>query len=130
VELYEQEQRIRVALGIDREEPLPNVGIKWLRNYFEYLVSNLSFPFEAQLTEEVGYYRQPSYSQVTVMSLVQPDDSRRHQEYYGLICTVRKAGLEVEAPLVDLEVAEDYPNFQLIEDYWYWIWNWRFDPQI
>jgi hypothetical protein len=130
VELYKQEQRIRAALGINKEDPLPNVGMKWLSNYFGYLVSRLSFPFEAQLTEELGYYRQPAYSQVEVISLLQPDDSRRHQEYYGLICTVRKVGQEVEAPLVDLEVAKDDPNFQFIEDYWYWIWNWRFDPKI
>ncbi len=129
MELYKQEQRIRVALGIEKG-PLPNVGIKWLRKYFEYLAANLSFPFEARLTEEIGYYRQPAYSQVKVLALLEPDDARRRQEYFGLICTGRKAEQEIEAPLVDLEVEENSPNFQLIEDYWYWIWNWRFDPQI
>jgi hypothetical protein len=24
-----------------------------------------------------------------------------------------------------LEIPQDGPNFQLIEDYWFWFWNWR-----
>jgi hypothetical protein len=129
VELHEQEQRIAIALGLDKG-PLPNVGIEWLRKYFKYLAANLAFPFEAQHTEEIGYYRQPAYSQVQVIALLDPDKNPGQDEYSGLICRILKVEQEIEVPLVDLEVDEEHPNFQLIEDYWYWIWNWRFDPRI
>jgi hypothetical protein len=129
MESNDQERRIRTALGLEKG-PLPNVGIEWLRQYFKYLAANLSFPFEAKLTEEIGYYRQPTYSQVKVLALLDPDKNRAEQEYSGLFCTVLKAGQEIEVPLVDLELEEKYQYFQLIEDYWYWIWNWRFDPRI
>jgi hypothetical protein len=32
---------------------------------------------------------------------------------------------EVNLPLTELEIPDDSPNFQFIEDYWYWFWNWR-----
>jgi hypothetical protein len=37
----------------------------------------------------------------------------------------RKGDFEVNLPLVELEVPQKSPNFQLTEDYWYWFWNWR-----
>jgi len=127
-ELHQQESRIRIALGLEKG-PLPKVKFEWLQKYFEYLAAHLSFPFEAQHTEEIGFYQQPSYSQVKVVAILIPD-SDPAREYSGLICKVVKAEQEIEVPLVDLEVDEQNPNFQLIEDFWYWIWNWRFDPQI
>jgi hypothetical protein len=129
VDLQSQEKRIKTALGLEKG-PLPNVGIEWLRRYFKYLIANLAFPFDAQHTEEIGYYRQPVYSQVKVVALVDPDKNPAQDEYSGLICRILKAAQEIEVPLVDLEVEEDNSNFQLLEDYWYWIWNWRFDPRI
>lgn len=127
-ELHQQEYRIRIALGLEKG-PLPKVKFEWLQKYCEYLAAHLSFPFEAQHTEEIGSYRQPSYSQVKVVAILTARNDPA-QEYSGLICMVIKAEQEIEVPLVDLEVDEQNPNFQLIEDYWYWIWNWRFDPQI
>jgi hypothetical protein len=129
MELHDQERRIRIALGLEKGH-LPNVGIEWLRRYFKYLAANLSFPFEAQLTEEIGYYRQPAYTSVKVLAMVDPDKIPAEQEYFGLFCKVLKAGQETEVPLVDLEVDENNQNYRLLEDYWYWIWNWRFDPRI
>jgi hypothetical protein len=42
---------------------------------------------------------------------------------------LRKGGKEdaalINLPLIELEVPDDSPNFQFIEDYWYWFWNWR-----
>ena len=46
-------------------------------------------------------------------------------EFDGIFCKTRKGRFEVNLPLIELEVPEDDPNFQLIEDYWYWFWNWR-----
>ena len=36
-----------------------------------------------------------------------------------------KGGCEVNLPLIELRVAHDSPDFDLIEEFWYWFWNWR-----
>ena len=36
-----------------------------------------------------------------------------------------KGKYEINLPLIELEVPDDSPNFQFVEDYWYWFWNWR-----
>ena len=46
-------------------------------------------------------------------------------EFDGIFCKTRKGKYETNLPLIELEVPDDSPNFQLIEDYWYWFWNWR-----
>ena len=44
----------------------------------------------------------------------------------GILCTIRKGKCEVTLPLAELDLPQERPNFQLIDDYWYWFWNWRF----
>jgi hypothetical protein len=124
---HDQEERIRAALGLARG-PLPNVQSKWLHRYYEYLVANLSMPFDAEYAEDISGYRQ-MVSPVTVVALLDPDDHSGHEEC-GLLCRARRTGQESELPLADLELTENSPNSQLLEDYWYWFWNWMFDPQI
>ena len=46
-------------------------------------------------------------------------------EFDGIFCKTRKGKYEVNLPLTELNVPDDSPNFQFIEDYWYWFWNWR-----
>ena len=43
----------------------------------------------------------------------------------GIFCKTRKGQYEINLPLIELEIPQDSPNFQLIEDYWSWFWNWR-----
>ena len=128
LEVHDQEHRIRSILGLEKG-PLPKVKIEWLQKYYKYLAANLSLPFEAQHTEDIGFYRQPAYSQVKVVALLDPGENPAREDS-GLICLVRKAEQEIEVSLVDLEVEEEHANYRLLEDYWYWIWNWRFDPRI
>jgi hypothetical protein len=123
----DQEKRIQAALGLARG-PLPAVRGEWLSKYHRYLTTRLLLPFEAQHVEETGLYH-PVSSLVTVTTLVAPDESPE-ADGAGLICRAYKGTEECDVPLVDLEVEEQHPNYQLLEDYWYWIWNWRFDPQI
>ncbi|MEN6406695.1 MAG: hypothetical protein ABFC77_09500 [Thermoguttaceae bacterium] len=52
-----QEERIRAALKI-AWGPLPDVQLKWLRRYCEYLNERLSFPFHAEYAEDIAGYRQ------------------------------------------------------------------------
>jgi hypothetical protein len=46
-------------------------------------------------------------------------------EFDGIFCKTRKGDFEINLPLIELELPDDSPNSQLIEDYWYWFWNWR-----
>jgi hypothetical protein len=123
----DRESRIRAALGIDRG-PLPKIKAEWLRQYRLHLSSKLLFPFFARYNEESAG-RAPVVFYVEVFGLADPDETP-DVENSGLLCRALKNVREEEVPLVDLEVDEDHPNFQLLEDYWYWIWNWRFDPRI
>ena len=116
-----------MALGLVRG-PLPAVESRWLCKYYEYLAARLSLPFEARCTDDISGLRQLS-PRVTAVALVDPDGNPS-RENSGLTCTVRSGTLEAEVPLVELEVEEGSPNFELVEDYWYWFWNWRFDPRI
>jgi hypothetical protein len=124
----EQERRIRTALGLTRG-PLPNVNTEWLQKYHGFLASRLEFPFRANYTEELSANRDPLVSSIEVFALVDPSEMT-DIESTALLCRIMRDIQEEEVPLVDLEVVEDHPNFQLLEDYWYWIWNWRFDPRI
>ncbi len=128
LEVHDQEHRIRSILGLEKGS-LPKVKIEWLQKYYKYLAASLTLPFEARYTEEIGFYRQPAYSQVKVIAILDPGENPVREDS-GLICLVRKAEQEIEVSLVDLEVEEEHANYQLLEDYWYWIWNWRFDPRI
>jgi hypothetical protein len=123
----DQEKRIQAALGLACG-PLPAVRDQWLAKYHRHLASRLSLPFEAQHVEDTGLHP-PVSSLVTVTALLDPKQIPG-ADAAGLVCRVHRGTEEYNVPLVDLEVEEEHPNYQLLEDYWYWIWNWRFDPQI
>ena len=46
-------------------------------------------------------------------------------EFGGIFCKTRKGDCDINLPLIELEIPQNSPNFQFIEDYWYWFWNWR-----
>jgi hypothetical protein len=119
--------RIRAALGTSGSF-LPRVQIRWLHNYYEHLAVHLQLPFEARYAGDLSR-QQHATSVVAVTAVLDPGTDLR-RESSGLLCRVRRTDEELELPLADLEVEENSPNFQLIEDYWYWFWNWRFDPRI
>jgi hypothetical protein len=120
--LEKPEDRIRAALGA-KGGKLPDVGKKSLQAYYQYLSANLSFPFQAQHPEPVGLHEEIIRT-VTVVGLLDPTRNL-DCESLGLLCQVRQGKQQVELSLADLEVTEDDPNHELIEDYWYWFWNWR-----
>jgi hypothetical protein len=122
-----QEGRILAALGLARG-PLPHAVTQWLIRYYNHLAAHLCLPFEARCPEESGVLR-PWTSSVTVVALLTPSDEST-QDGAGLKCKALRGGEATEIPLIDLEVENNHPNAQLIEDYWYWFWNWQFDPKI
>jgi hypothetical protein len=124
----QQEGRIRKILGLTGGA-LPKADIKWLRKYYDYLAAALDFPFDAQYVEDNSGCQVIS-SSGTVVSLIDLG-SDPSIEQRGLVCRAWKGQQQVvDVPLVDLEVGDESPNYQLLEDYWFWFWNWRFDPRI
>ncbi len=117
-----KKQRILEAIGIDGDE-LPLVNEETLFLYFEYLSRNLSLPFIAHYPEPTTPLEKDQF-ECTVLELLNP--SKFVGDHFdGIFCKTRKAGFEVNLPLIELEVSKDSPEFQMIEDYWYWFWNWR-----
>jgi hypothetical protein len=117
------EDRIRAALGFRRSGELPGVGEETLQAYYDYLASNLSFPFEARYPEPVGLHEE-NIRTVTVVGLLDPAKNL-DCESLGLVCKAHQGKRKCELSLADLEVDGDDPNHELVEDYWYWFWNWR-----
>ncbi|MBN2294271.1 MAG: hypothetical protein JXM70_17720 [Pirellulales bacterium] len=119
---YQQKQRIQTALGVDGNH-IPQVNEITLSRYFKYLAENLIFPFTAHYPEPTNLLEEILY-ECTVVKLLHPSEHAQN-EFDGIFCKTWKADHEVDLPLVELEVSQDSPNFQIIEDYWYWLWNWR-----
>jgi hypothetical protein len=115
-----REDRIRTVLGLGGGSSLPPVDPATLRKYHHYLAWRLTFPFEAQYSAEA----EPLVYPVTVVGLVDPADAIP-DPMVGLCCVSHVKNKLATLPLVDMEVAEDSPNFRILDDYWYWLWNWR-----
>ena len=117
-----QKERILAALGIDGDY-LPLVNEETLFKYFEYLSEHLSFPFTTHYPEPTTPLEEDQY-ECTVMELLDPS-KHVSDEFDGIFCKTSKAGFEVNLPLIELEISQDSPDLQMIEDYWYWFCNWR-----
>ena len=117
-----QRDRIMAALGLAHHD-LPKVDEKTLSKYYRHLSAKMSFPFAAHYPEPKNPREQTEFRCVA-MKLLDPE-THLGDEFDGLFCKTRKGKYEINLPLIELEVADDSPNFQLIEDYWYWFWNWR-----
>jgi len=117
-----RKSRILAALGLNRGG-LSQFDEENLARYFEYLSRELSFPFQAHYPQPRTPAERDEYA-CTVLGLLDP---RKYasDEFSGIYCKTEKGGFEVNLPLLELEVPEDGPNFQLVEDYCHWFWNWR-----
>ena len=114
--------RITAALGL-ASGPLPNVDDETFLRYYEYLSANLTFPFTAHYPEPANS-REETQFRCTVLELLDPSEYCGDM-FDGIFSKTRKGKYEINLPLIELEVAPDSPNFQLIDDFWYWLWNWR-----
>jgi hypothetical protein len=118
----DQKGRIRSALGITIGR-LPTVDDEMLLRYYTYLSQNLSLPFTAVYSTPTNRPEAKRY-ECTVLEILDPSTCA-YDEFDGIFCKTEQAGFEVNLPLIELEVPQDSPNYQMIEDYWYWFWNWR-----
>ena len=117
-----QKERILAALGL-LDDHLPSVDQETLLRYYKYLTARLSFPFTAYYPAPTTSLEEVEY-RCAVVELLDPATDIC-DEIDGIFCKTRKGKYEINLPLIELEVLDDSPNFQFIEDYWYWFWNWR-----
>jgi hypothetical protein len=110
----DQDDRVRMALGLTHDDPLPEVSRKTLLAYYRYLAANLKFPFKAR-TESDGV-------SLTVLRLLDPKVYELDEEE-GLLCEARDREQSSPFPLSQLDDAVG--NRKLVGDYGYWFWNWN-----
>jgi hypothetical protein len=110
----DQDDRVRMALGLTHDDPLPDVSRKTLLAYHRYLKAHLKLPFKARC-ESDG-------TSLTVHRLLEPRQYELDEEY-GLICEARDQEGPFDVALSELDDAVG--NRKLVRDYRYWFWNWR-----
>src|SRR3954452_6065997 len=110
----DQDDRVRMALALTHDDPLPQVGRKTLLVYYRYLAVNLKFPFRAK--------SQSDNQSLTVHRLLDPKEYELDEEE-GLLCEVGSRETRFEIPLAELDDAVG--NRNLVQDYGYWFWNWN-----
>ena len=120
----DQDDRVRKALGLTHDDPLPEIGVETLLAYHRYLSATLKFPFTAYCgVEEVGPFSHRRAT-MTVTALLDPRRGLSLDD--GLVSTARDREDEIDFPLADIEVKskKNAPNFRLLSDYAYWFHNW------
>jgi hypothetical protein len=120
---HSQDDRIRKIFALPDESPLPKVHGETLAVYYDYLVSQFSFPFEALYCQSGGEMRKLIHY-VNIVTLVDPRKSR-NLSLTGLLCQAQNHKEMLELPLSEFGVREDNPNCQLMDDYAYWFVNHR-----
>ena len=119
----DQDDRVRMALGLTHDDPLPEVTYENLLTYHRYLSKNLVFPFKARYEKLVGRSKRVEMP-LTVTGLLRPEDCMI-DEQYGIIGTGRDPEEEVNFPLAEIEVKGSSPSCEMVSDYSYWFHNWR-----
>jgi hypothetical protein len=120
----DEDDRVRIALGLTSDDPLPEVEEETLLAYHRYLAAHLSFPVEASWSPESGLVGGSTHA-VTITGLGDPEDDPWVDEMYGLLCQAKAKGRVIDVPLAECEAKKGSPNRQLLEDYSYWFWNYR-----
>jgi uncharacterized protein YodC (DUF2158 family) len=120
----DQDDRIRMILGLTSNDPLPDVDGRTLKTYHKHLSNHLAFPFDAEYTSETGPFSSRTIK-VRVIGLGDPDDEPMIDDMYGILCEARHERRVATLPLGELEVKKAKPNRQLVKDYCYWFWNYR-----
>lgn len=115
------EDRIRRVFQLAPDAPLPGVTEATLRQYHEYLLLNLAFPFEALYCRDDVASRQ-LVQYIRVVGLTE-EVRIRCDNRHGVLCKAHNRDHAIELPLAALGVREENPNCQLIDDYAYWFVN-------
>jgi hypothetical protein len=118
-----RDQRDRIIAVLGSAGHIPKVNKELHSRYYKYLMEYLRIPFTAHYPEPTTAIEEVQYRCI-VLELLDPAKCCGG-ERDGIFCKTCKGKFEVNLSLIELNVPDDSPNFQFIEDYWYWIWNWR-----
>jgi hypothetical protein len=118
----DQDDRVRMALGLTSNDPLPEVEEDTLLAYHRYLAAHLAFPFEASWSQESGPFSDRTQT-ITITALGDPASDSWADETYGLLCQANAGGRVIEVSLAECEAKKGSPHRQLLKDYAYWFWN-------
>lgn len=118
-----QDDRVRIALGLTHDDPLPEVNHETLLAYHRYLSKDLACPFKARYEKRIGWSERVEMP-LTVTGLLQPEECVI-DEAYGIIATGRDAEESVDFPLAEVEVKGPSPSCRMVRDYAHWFHNWR-----
>ncbi len=119
----DQDDRVRIALGLTHDDPLPDVSPETLTTYYRYLAANLKFPFFCSYWAKSG--RLSSKKVIVPISRLEAPGEHEFDEEYGLFGLGIDQDEEIEFPLDEIELKKKDPNYRLISDYSYWLHNWR-----
>jgi hypothetical protein len=124
----DQDDRVRMALGLTHDDPLPNVSPDTLMTYYRYLAANLKFPFFTSYWAKSGPFS--SQKVIVPISRLEPPVAEEFDEECPLYGIGIDQDEEIEFPLEVIELKRKDPNYRLISDYTYWSNNWRdFDEE-
>jgi Calcium binding len=114
---HEQADRIRIVLGLTRNEPLPAPTWENLRKYHAFLSEKLSFPFNAEVWELSGRVHRNRYP-VTVYHVLLPDPGADSSN--GLLVEGNFHEQQLKLPLCCLQTSKRSANHLPLQDYAYW----------
>ena len=115
-----QDDRIRIAFGLTIDDPLPPRNWDTDEKYYHYLKATLGFPFAVRYIDESVPYDKGRNRTGTV---VQMFEDLHTDDTIGVMCQVRNGDRLREMPLAELDVPEEDPNRQIIDDYTCWLYN-------
>jgi Calcium binding len=119
-QLSEEDQgdRVRTALGLTHDDPIPNVSFETLMTYYRYLAANLTFPFFTSRWVKSGPFTRKKVS--IPISWLEPPVAEEFDEECPLYGIGIDQDEEIEVPLEVIELKKNDPNYRLISDYTYW----------
>jgi hypothetical protein len=120
----DQDDRVRMALGLTHDDPLSDVTEETLLAYHRYLGAHLTFPLYITCWEKSGPFASKKVT-VSITRLADPQEGGIDEEY-GLTCWGRNPNAEeIEVPLDEIELRKKDANRRLLSDYAHWFHNWR-----
>jgi hypothetical protein len=115
------DDRIRMVFGLTSDDRLPMADNQMQRRFLDYLGTHLSFPFMADYWSAsiLGHSSQSKGDKVAILGFAEPPLDQKE----GIVCEARRGKHEFQVPLAGLQVPDNDPNFQHVEDYTYWLWE-------
>ncbi len=111
-----QGDRVRKVFALTGDDFLPCPDDETLATYYDYLVKELSFPFEARYYGEWAPFDRSRPRVVRAVGLARDFDV----DDQGIMCEVHTSTGKDLVPLVELEVRRSDPNHQHVDDYTAW----------